>query len=739
MEIQYPTQFAPLLFFVGYFLAATISAGFAIYISRYRSRQPSAVAFGTIGVCLTIWALGYVGRMLAPTLAAKLLWTQFSWIGVTFTPVAVLAFALIFTGRGELLTRRRIGALTAIPLITQVVLFTNVHHGLFYTDVWLYADFGSVYIASRGGTYFYGVHIPYSWALYAVGTILLIQFAFFTRHIYRSQSITLVIGAIIPWIVNGTFLAGVRLHPELDPTPVGFAVGMGVIGVAVFRHAFLGLIPLARERVVQEMDEAIIIIDDRGRLADFNPAAARMFEQFGSTSPRIGANAGDVLPDVVAGYDDPTLQENNPIEVHLEAPDRDAWYLLRAEAVGVPTYKGRILSLTDITEQKQRQASLELARARVARDRDTKAAIQQLLVSTTIDQDIAANICELLVEEHGFASAWIVPPAQHRTGQSSVEYGDDRGFGTTAADQKYDVATRRALEAGQSVIFERDGDVPAEVIDRLNECDLAAVYAIPLTHGPLSFGALTAVTTSPVTALEIDLLEEFADALAFKHHTYRQREALTTDRVLQVELRIEGDHVLSALAESLGQPFTAYELSPGNETVPYLIEIATDAESLEAAADAVSDIGELRMVTERDGMTVARAVGQRPTIGTVVGEYGGAIHSIAVGPDDVEVVLRFPPRTSLADMAAAVRTEWPDASIRSRQEQRLDGDRPSPFETLTEKQENALRAAVVAGFFDRPQEANAAEVAEAIGIARSTFLHHLRAAERKVFTEAFDE
>lgn len=741
MAIQYPTQLVPLLFFIGYVLAAVISVGFAFYVIRYRTRQPSAVAFGAVGVCLGIWALGYVGRMLAPTLAGKLLWTQVSWIGVTLTPLAVLAFILIFTGRGDLLTRWRIVALTAIPVLTQLMLFTNVHHGLFYEEVWLHVEPTAAYIASRGGAYFYGVHIPYSWALYTVGTILLVQFAFSTKHMYRAQSIALVVGATIPWVVNGTFLAGVRIHPELDPTPVGFAVGMAIIGVAASRLEFLGLIPLARERVVEEMDDAIFVFDDRGRLVDHNPAATDFIERFVRTSPTIGSNAEDVLPHAVATHIDNESTARTPVEISLEGGDgADAWYLCRTETVGKPTYNGCIISLTDITEQKHRQASLEVARARVERDRDIKAAIQQLLVSTTIDRNMSANICQLLVEEHGFASAWIVSPDGSEPDHFTAQHGVDSGFRfeSVTDGKRYDPVTSEAIESAHPVLYERDGSAPKNVTQLLKKCDVEAVYSIPLVHGSLSFGALTAVTTSPVTVLERTLLEEFADALAFKHHLHRQREALTTDRIIHIELQIGGYHVLSKLAAAVG-PYTAYELVGSDETVPYLIESDADASDLSAAAESVSEIDAYDVVADRDETTVFRITVQPPTIGTIVRAYDGSIQSIRVEPDSVSVTIQFPPRTPIAKVATAVQAEWPETATRSRQNRSIDVERPSPFSTLTEKQENALRAAVVAGFFDRPQGANAGEVADAIGVSRSTFLHHLRAAERKVFSEAFDE
>jgi predicted DNA binding protein len=64
----------------------------------------------------------------------------------------------------------------------------------------------------------------------------------------------------------------------------------------------------------------------------------------------------------------------------------------------------------------------------------------------------------------------------------------------------------------------------------------------------------------------------------------------------------------------------------------------------------------------------------------------------------------------------------------------LPADMPPPFEGLTHKQWRALRAATDMGFFERPQQATAAEVAESLDVTRTTFLYHLRNAENHVFT-----
>ena len=68
----------------------------------------------------------------------------------------------------------------------------------------------------------------------------------------------------------------------------------------------------------------------------------------------------------------------------------------------------------------------------------------------------------------------------------------------------------------------------------------------------------------------------------------------------------------------------------------------------------------------------------------------------------------------------------------------LGGEEDSPVAArwnLTPRQEEALRAAQEAGYFEVPREANASEVAATLGIGKSAFLERLRRAERSLFAE----
>jgi predicted DNA binding protein len=79
--------------------------------------------------------------------------------------------------------------------------------------------------------------------------------------------------------------------------------------------------------------------------------------------------------------------------------------------------------------------------------------------------------------------------------------------------------------------------------------------------------------------------------------------------------------------------------------------------------------------------------------------------------------------------------------VRLRRVSPLGGEEDSPVAArwdLTPRQEEALRAAYAAGYFQVPREANAGEVAAELGIGKSAFLERLRRAERSLFAELLD-
>jgi PAS domain-containing protein len=86
----------------------------------------------------------------------------------------------------------------------------------------------------------------------------------------------MIIGALLPLVGNLLHLVGAVPVPGLDLGPFAFAVSCFVMAVGLFRYRLLDLAPVARRAILESMREGIIVVDDRERVVEINPAARQM-------------------------------------------------------------------------------------------------------------------------------------------------------------------------------------------------------------------------------------------------------------------------------------------------------------------------------------------------------------------------------------------------------------------------------------------------------------------------------
>ena len=411
-----------------------------------------------------------------------------------------------------------------------------------------------------------------------------------------------------------------------------------------------------------------------------------------------------------------------------------------------------VINTRDISDRKRRERELTAARQQIEAERDGKEAIRQLLLETATDGTLADNVCQQLVETHGYSGAWVV---RAHTGTSVSEplyqidasHGDDAFRHAGAADEEsevvVDAVTHQVLASDDAQTVSVNSTDDSECVDRLTSCGLDCVRSVPLEYGGVSDGVLTVVRKDTESELAGTLVAEFASALGFKRTVRRQREALRSETLTEISVRLSDGHFLASLSRAPILPdethLQAHEFQSVNGVVTYLLKTTdVSAELLVRAAKSVDGLQDVTPVSDREPAVVRVRVPE-PVVGTVVTNYGGSVVSMTAVGGRTELVSRFPNMTDIGTVTAAIRAQWPDATVRARNHQVGDGATPSPFALLTVKQQQALRAATVAGFFERPQGSTAASIAETLGISQSTFLHHLRAAERKVFSEAFGD
>ncbi|SDJ61200.1 HTH DNA binding domain [Halovenus aranensis] len=125
-----------------------------------------------------------------------------------------------------------------------------------------------------------------------------------------------------------------------------------------------------------------------------------------------------------------------------------------------------------------------------------------------------------------------------------------------------------------------------------------------------------------------------------------------------------------------------------------------------------------------------------------LGEFDCPVHRYVAEDGTLTLVFHAPEFETLQGIMDTFREEYPPVDVQRLLQPPLEG---SPEDRvfvnrgrLTNRQREVLRVAFEMGYFRRPKGANATEIADALGIAQSTFTEHLVAAQRKLLTDILD-
>jgi diguanylate cyclase (GGDEF)-like protein len=249
---------------------AALTAGIAIHAFRHR-RQTGAVIFGWLTIGMTLWSFLYALEILAPTLFGKILAAKLEYIGFTSTPVLWLLFAMEYTGHRDWLTPIKRNILFSFSILTFSLAITNEFHSLIWTGTSLDPQGYPSLIINGHGTWFW-FHTAFSYCLIIAGVMLYLFTYFQAQHFFRRQMNLIVIGSTVPLIVNAfTLFTPIPLH-GFDLTPFAFAFSSVLSSIGFFRFNLLDLTPIAASLVMENLRDAVIVIDDRKRLVDINSA-----------------------------------------------------------------------------------------------------------------------------------------------------------------------------------------------------------------------------------------------------------------------------------------------------------------------------------------------------------------------------------------------------------------------------------------------------------------------------------
>ncbi|OYR71878.1 histidine kinase, partial [Halorubrum sp. E3] len=101
---------------------------------RERRGRPGVDWFLAVFAAQATWCFAYGTGLLVADPALRALLETATWLGIIWTGVTFLGFALEYTGRSDVVRSRLFATIVGFGLLSTALLVTNSLHGAFWTD-----------------------------------------------------------------------------------------------------------------------------------------------------------------------------------------------------------------------------------------------------------------------------------------------------------------------------------------------------------------------------------------------------------------------------------------------------------------------------------------------------------------------------------------------------------------------------------------------------------------------------
>lgn len=367
--------------------------------------------------------------------------------------------------------------------------------------------------------------------------------------------------------------------------------------------------------------------------------------------------------------------------------------------------------------------------------------------------ELERTVCETLAASDRFSFVWVgavedgarlVPRAWAGREQGYLEDVDlSLDPETTEPSVR---AVRDRETAHVSNLFEEhyEGTWPQELLNRGHH----SVLSVPLVHGGSLSGVLTVCTDGFATMDDVlkRVVGQVADTMAYAIDVIEHRQALVTDSVVELDVRVaDTTDLLTRLASRVDSPvaFESVVNTSTGDSMLYVTVADAPREDVLAHLRESPTVSGVRYVTddEDDDLFVLTVTG--PMLVSRIAGAGAAIRELTATSEEVRLTVELPRPTNVRKFLEGLRAEYPEVELLAQRSR----DRPVESrktlltrltDRLTARQLEVLKTAYHNGYFAWPRSQNGEEIAELLGITQPTFNKHLRVAERNLLTMLFD-
>ena len=313
------------------------------------SQRPNPIAWplALFVFASSAWAIPHAISLGYTDIDQVLFWQQLRFPGTVFAPVVYFVLVLRYAGYERWLSRWTYTGLSVIPLLTIAVVWTNASHGLYWESVSITRTMGVSTLVPEFGLW-YWLSLGYLYLLMFASLCLLgVEFAR-SGPVYQKQVSVIFLGGALPLITN--VAVNIKFGQEIvvDFTSVTLVIIGLVFAIALFQRDLLDVRPVARDRLLEELDDGVVIFGPQGVVRDFNTTAEQIIDRLNN-----GQSVEQVLRDDVN-------VDGGEFSAEIDGVER----VFRARTTTLTNSKGEevgwILYLNEVTELIEREQRLSV-------------------------------------------------------------------------------------------------------------------------------------------------------------------------------------------------------------------------------------------------------------------------------------------------------------------------------------------------------------------------------------------
>jgi|GEM_PF-2877418 len=336
---------SPVLFLM--FMAIAISA-ITLGIALYKKDAPKSHFLIVLSLLVTIYTAGRAFEACATGLDAAYHGVILAYFGTPYVPAFMLFFLLDYYG----IKVTKPFYLLLLPSVatTTMVILPPLRH-LYYIDYSFFPGPPIAQVMVAGSVYYYAVHVYFT-ALLAASLALSLWMAVKSSRDERRSNLTVFVSVFLPMLSAFLYLIGVT-PMGLDYSATVMCFSVGLLGVAVFRLNLLRVLPLAKDSILEQMNDAFIIADKDNRYVESNATAQRQLPFLKILRVGQKLDLAAIFPGMAEGLDGRTL-------VTLPAGDSTLYFHLTESKI---TQNGKLecvcYTLHDVTDTRRLMSELK--------------------------------------------------------------------------------------------------------------------------------------------------------------------------------------------------------------------------------------------------------------------------------------------------------------------------------------------------------------------------------------------